>query len=398
MGTDVTAQGLFEELRSQPWQVMRVDMMVREMGEHPLVLPSAPFALPTFPGQALVDYSQLRISLSALKHSPPPKSLPIDLSPLAELCRRQADAIADEGEYWVHPYFYLELLAREGVVKPVFWAHRLFPLYELDPATAHAIIRGDEDLAEGYRARWEETWQHRAAAWLEHRLIIPDRDEPWLEHLVCREPQKPSGRWRAPGPNVDLDTATRILKKKGVLGVLEYREDPGAVTSADGSDCPVDTAPRRAVTPFSQRLQFNYLPYYHYDEAQAQVLWHMKLELWKTSTFNLVPLTPSNDREWRAHLQRFAIGYRRQGLEYDRSVRFRKFVGEQLLSSGGQTSDTEIVKAAYRQGLYPIRLGAAACYESDSDPDLLNAGRKRVREIRILLEKDRKIPKLRRRQ
>jgi hypothetical protein len=363
---------------------MRGDLILDRLGDHPLILPAAPFALPNFPGQAIADYSQLRISLSALKNGKPSaKELPIDLSHLADLCEQNAGAIADEGDYWVYRYFYLELMAKEKILKPVFWGHRLLPYYELDFATALNIVDGRCAETDQYRETWAEKWQKWAPAWIEHKFIVPDDERPWLDHVSYGRGSTQTGRRWSRAPEVESQVAQRILAEEGILALREYNAELDEHHSGSGSG--------GASAPFSQCLRFDYLPFYFDDDVHHKILWQMKLELWKTSIFNMVPITTDNKRKWHAQLNRFAIRYRRQSAELERSVRFRKYVAEELLRSEGQAKDADLVRQAFKQGLYPIRFEYHG-YNNEYDPDLRNSGGRRVREIRRNMEQEKLIP------
>lgn len=381
-------------MRDEPWHLMRGDLILDRLGDHPLILPTAPFALPNFPGQAIADYSRLRISLSALKSGRSTgRELPIDLSHLADLCKQNPGAIAEEHDDWVYRYFYLELMAKEGALKPIFWGHRLLPYYELDFVTALDIVDGRCTDTGKYRETWASEWQRWAPAWIEHGFIIPDDGRPWLDHLsYVRRSARTGRRWSC-DPEVDAQVAQRILAEEGMLALAEYLDELDETRSESEFDrAPADaTTVAGASAPFSQCLRFDYLPFYFCDDVQNKIIWQMKLELWKTSVFNMVPITPDNKRKWLAQLNRFAIRYRRQNAEHERSTRFRKFVTEELLRSEGQAKDADLVRQAFRQGLYPIRFEYHG-YSSEDDQDLLNSGGRRVREIRRHLEQEKLIP------
>lgn len=392
--TDLSAASLFETMRDEPWHLMRGDLIVERLGDHPLILPTAPFALPSFPGQAIADYSQLRISLSALKSGMPRSTkLPIDLSRLADLCNENADAIADEDDYWVYRYFYLELMAKEKILKPIFWGHRLLPDYELDFATALDIVDGRCSDIDGYRETWAAKWQRWAPSWIEQGLIIPDDGKPWLDHLIYGRRSAGNGRRWSGDPKVDSQVAQRILAEEGMLALMEYLDELDSTYS--GSEAGGASADAAAAAgepaPFSQCLRFDYLPFYFGDDVQHKILWQMKLELWKTSVFSMVPITTDNKRKWLAQLNRFAIPYRRQSAEQERSTRFRNYVIEELLKSEGQAKDADLVKQAFEKGLYPIRFEFHG-YKNQDDQDLRNSGGRRVREIRRHLEQEMLIP------
>ncbi|MEN6642406.1 MAG: hypothetical protein ABFE08_08180 [Armatimonadia bacterium] len=391
---DLSAASLFETMREEPWHLMRGDLILDRLGDHPLILPTAPFALPNFPGQAIADYSQLRVSLSTLKSGMPRGTkLPIDLSHLVELCKQNPGVIADEHDEWVYPYFYLELMAKEGTLKPIFWGHRLLPYYELDFVTALDILDGRCSDTDRYRELWAGKWQKWASAWIEHGLIIPDEGKPWLDHLNYGPRSARTGRrWRC-APEVETQEAQRILAEEGVLALLEYREEmEEAYSESEFGGASADATTRAGSSaPFSQCLRFDYLPFYFGANLQNKILWQMKLELWKTSIFNMVPITPDNKRKWLAQLNRFAIRYRRQSGELEKSTRFRKFVIEELLKSEGQAENADLVRQAFRQGLYPLRFEFHG-YKNEDDQDLLNSGGRRVREIRRYLEQEKLIP------
>ncbi len=83
--------------------------------DHPLVLPLAR------PGGAWMDFSALEFFLPGLIAATRLPKLPIDISPLVEVCRAHPDAVT-EVDIWEYRFFYLELLAKEKILTPLFWA------------------------------------------------------------------------------------------------------------------------------------------------------------------------------------------------------------------------------------------------------------------------------------
>ncbi len=113
---DFTSQAILDAGKTAPGALVCAYALMATLGpDHPLYLPMSTDT------QLWADFSELPIMLSALVAGVEKPKLPIDVSPLAALCEQHRDDIG-EGETWEYPFFYLELLAKERRLCPLFWA------------------------------------------------------------------------------------------------------------------------------------------------------------------------------------------------------------------------------------------------------------------------------------
>lgn len=287
---------VMEEAGVEPAEVVPASLLVEMLGNtHPLFLPRDP------EGEALSDFSQLTFFLHPLAEAESCPKLPINAAGLHRLCRRHRKKLGTH-ERWTYQFFYLELLAQEGRLKPLFWGHTLMLGLALHSARLREQYLGEARRAsEHLREHCRQVWQEQAADWVERKAIAPPDDRPWLDRLQYL-PQD-------------------LIEKPWNLPEL----------------------------PFSSCLQFRLQPYYDVVGAVDNLRRYMALEVWKTSVFNPWPVGPANEREWRAHLNRFALSYRRRTEQWERKRRFEEFVK----SRHPQRSPQEIAQEAVNQRVWP---------------------------------------------
>lgn len=266
----VTARGLVDRLGS----------------DHPLLLPA------DGQGRLWVDFTQIEFLLSELIADNEAPQFSIDASPLMQLCQDHADEIVEE-DAWTYPFFYLELLAHEGVLKPLLWG---------DPSVGSLLGEGEAvarhrsgcSLASGGRgSRCQAILISEAPGWVREGILRPDEGQPWLNYLRYTDP---------------------------------------------GADAPGE---RR----FGDRLGFEKLPFYHLREAYARLIRAMKLELWPTSIFCPSPLRNQDNASFRKACDRFNLRYRRRTRQQARKYAFEDFVRDEWRSG---TS-----KRGIARGLWP---------------------------------------------
>jgi len=264
-------------------------------GLHQLVLPM------DGEGTVLHDFSALDFRLLTIAQAKRKPVLPVDIRHLVALCRHHARTIA-AWESWSYTFFYLELLAREGKVVPLFWGDTNVLLWdfhdgELIRQYTHGATRAPAEPAACLRGRWAR----QLDAWVQRAVIVPHSRRPWMERLEYVPPDT-GQRWDLPP------------------------------------------------MPFSHCLRFRMQPYYHIHDATEALRHHMKLELWRTSVFCPRPITPLNRKEWREHCRRFAVSYRLRTEQWKRKQEFEQFVKCQ---HSGPTETIEIARQALREGLWP---------------------------------------------
>ena len=127
---EVTLATVFlEKSKAEPADLVSAQPLLAVLGpDHPLVLPLDQ------EGVLLHDFSALDLHLASFAQGSAAPELPVEVEPLWRLCRRHRRLIR-EGEVWRYRFFYLELLAREGKLVPLFWGNFLRLERELGSAS-----------------------------------------------------------------------------------------------------------------------------------------------------------------------------------------------------------------------------------------------------------------------
>ena len=219
--------------------------------DHPLVLPLAR------KGGVWMDFSTLEFFLPELIAATRLPKLPIDISPLVEVCRAHPDAVT-EVYIWEFRFFYLELLAKEKILTPLFWGPAWLPPRMRQPEAPRPGSSASADYTEGYAQRCQLTWQQHADRWIKEGIIEPHDGRPWLSYL------------RYGGPE--------------------------ATDSEEANESCI-----------AEHLYFDKLPFYLRPDAHQMLLRAMKTELWRTSIFCPTPLPNRAGKEFRAACDRFGL-------------------------------------------------------------------------------------------
>ncbi len=289
--------------------------------DHLLVLPLAQ------KGGPWVDFSTLDFFLPELIAATRLPKLPIDISPLVEVCRAHPDAVNEVG-IWEYRFFYLELLANEKVLTPLFWAPAWLPLRLRLPEAPRPDASASEDCTVGSTQRCQLAWEKHADSWIEEGIIEADDGRPWLSYLCYREPY--------------------VIDSKVYNGVR-----------APGS------------------LDFDKLPFYQEPDAHKTVLRAMKRELWRTSIFCPTPLPNRTGKEFHAACDRFGLRHRRATQQQIGKGHFEWFVHEQWEN---EVPKKAIGREAVQRGLWPHGTRKSNC-EPTHDDDVENCRRAVIRLI-----------------
>ena len=263
---DFTSQAILQADKTAPGALVCAHALLAALEvDHPLYLPISADT------ELWADFSELPIMLSALTAGLEKPTLPIDISPLAALCKEHEDEIG-ERETWTYPFFYLELLAKERRLCPLFWgtskvASRL---------RTHEAYEVRNSGREQHHRRCKQIWETKADKWIRKGRIEPHDDRPWLNRLWYREPEDD---WDSP---------------------REFR--------------------------FSIGLEFAKIPFYDMARARQRLIRAMKIDLWRTSIFCPAPMSRHETREWEQACQRFALHQRRTTMAEVRKSEFEKFV------------------------------------------------------------------------
>lgn len=293
----VTRQQVLDPAGGNPAELVPASVLMEALaGRHPLCLPSHRDREVT----ALRDFSTLTLDLHALSLLEKTPRLPIDIGHLASLCRQHTHLIT-MGEKWTYKFFYLEILAREKKLVPLFWGD--VAVLPMDPACVEWMRQGTAvtEAAERRREACTARWTEMADEWLRTGAIAAEDGTPWLERLA----------------DVPLGTQGRRDAQQGLL---------------------------------SRCLRFRMQPYYHVHDAMDELLHHMRLEVWQSSIFCPDPITPQNIKKWREQRRRFAMSHRERTDQWERKQRFERFVKEQYHK---KAEPAAIVRKVLERRLWP---------------------------------------------
>lgn len=294
--SELTAAALLDGAACRPADLATAyDLLARLGPDHLLYLPMSA------DGELWADFSQLPLMLSGLTRETDTSALPIDISPLAQLCRKHRRGI-EEGELWVYRFFYLELLSHEGTLRPLFWAAPAVAA-ALKTYQALAIHSGQEPaLLELHAKECQQVWEEQGDRWIEAGLIECDTGRPWLSYLRYQVSEPPD--WQ--------------------------------------------TADQR---PFARCLVFEKLPFFDLDDAYNAVVRAMKLELWRTSIFCPAPMPNREDKRLQEACHRLALPHQRRTQQQARRVALDRFVREQYKKGMAKRA---IAREAVARGLWPF--------------------------------------------
>ena len=168
-------------------------------------------------GVLLHDFSILGFWLAGLAIAEKTPALPVNVEPLVRLCQLHRDCIQD-WERWSYRYYYLELLAKEKKLGPIFWGDYGRLLRELhEPELLQYHLGSGVGVSPVVHARCQRRWQKRAHEWIADGVIItaPDK-EPWLSRL----------EYEAPTTTHHRDRATDVFSS-----CLRFRYEPSTIST-----------------------------------------------------------------------------------------------------------------------------------------------------------------------
>lgn len=319
--SELTAKALLEAAGGDPGNLVTASGLLAGLGpDHALYLPL------TVEADVWADFSKLDTLLAELARGKKGSKVPIDLSPLAKLCAEHEQEIAS-GEVWTYSFFYLELLAKEDKLRPLFWADSVVTAQLQTYQTDSSAAARSPEVTGTYQQESRQMWQKNAPRWVERGWLTPHADEPWLSHLAYRPPD--AEHWEMAG-------------EKG-LGLCLY---------------------------------FEKLPFYHRDDAYGKLIKAMKLELWRTSVFCPKPLPNRGAPEFRQACNRFALSHRRHTQQEVRQHRFEQFVRRYY--------DRGMIKKAIAREAVKRKLWPYGTRKSNRDPfdDVENCRRVVIRLIK----------------
>jgi hypothetical protein len=294
MGKSFAGQ-ILSGLNGHAWELASADLVLDLLDrDHPLYLPMDDR------GELLHDYSALDLYLDELARVQEAPELPVNVLPLAKLCRRHRNRIA-EGELWSYKLYYLELLAREGKLQPLFWGNVevLNPAF-FPPEVLIHFASGATVPPEDRQPLMQEIWDVHVSDWIRDKVIVRPNSRPWLCHLEYY-PQDERG-WDEP------------------------------------------------VFSFSQCLGFVMQPFYCLRDALHTIRRCMTEELWKTSIFSPLPITPDHRKQWHEHSERFSLRHFVRTEQRKRKLAFEDFVGQEKARGH---SIREIAEEARDRHLWP---------------------------------------------
>lgn len=294
-----------------PLRLVSAGRLLGELGEsHPLYLPRSE------KGELWTDFSQLRLLLPALAQARRPPVLPIDLSPLMALCRQHQHRIQKD-ETWTYQYFYLEVLAQEGRLRPLFWSS-VGIVNKLCQKLTPSVPR--EVLGQPRQAEWLQSWAREAEALIGQDLI---------DQGVVKPEQS--------GKPADDQAPIELDDKRPWLSRLRYQE-------------PADEWSRGGAR-FSDCLVFERMPFYHLPSALGILRTAMTLETWRTAVFCPTLALDNYEARWKEGRKRFGLDYRRRTDQQLRKLAFERFVGYGLERG---LPIRQIAREAADEGLYPF--------------------------------------------
>jgi hypothetical protein len=146
----------------------------------------------------------------------------------------------------------------------------------------------------------QEIWDVHVSDWIRDKVIVRPNSRPWLCHLEYY-PQDERG-WDEP------------------------------------------------VFSFSQCLGFVMQPFYCLRDALHTIRRCMTEELWKTSIFSPLPITPDHRKQWHEHSERFSLRHFVRTEQRKRKLAFEDFVGQEKARGH---SIREIAEEARDRHLWP---------------------------------------------
>lgn len=288
------ADQILSDLNGHAWELASADVLLSFLGtDHPLYLPMDDR------GELLHNYASLDFYLDELAKADKPPGLPVSIEPLITLCRRHRKRIAAP-ELWSYKLYYLELLSLEGKLKPIFWGNVeiLSPAF-FPPAVREHFESGATVPPEDRQILMQEIWDDNVSEWVRKKVIVRPGTGPWLSYLKYYPQHR---QWDEP----------------------EFR--------------------------FSDCLGFMMQPFYCLRDALHIVRRCMTEELWKTSIFSPLPITPDHRKEWREHSARFVLRHFVRTEQRKRKLEFKEFVRQQ---QSQEWSIAEIASEARTKRLWP---------------------------------------------